>query len=580
MVADRGELDQPGRDRALVEAHCRGDDDVFALIVKEHYAMLLAQAVRRLGNRTEAEDAVQEAFERAFRAVGRFGGEFRLAAWLSRIVSNVCADHGARRAAEQQLSGRLVSRAATVADASESASDPEVLRVVRAAIDALPHSQRNTFLLHELDGLSYPEVADQLGISEDNARARVHRARVTLRRTLDATRSALAGLIALPVGIKELTRQLAGRRGAAHPRAVSSPGTGTDRLPSGASALPALPSAAGQMATGPIGQIAVAVAAGPRGSLLAALAASLAAVTSVFAGPGLASSSTPSAVVSLVVPTTAPTPASTPTSPTGATATVPTPSDPTSAPSIADPNASWIAAGAGGGASSPADAAPVGTAPSQPCPWPATFDAGGPISGSVAAVLRTPDVDLTPTSSSPVLATSTTIYQTVEVGNADNATSVDLQAQVCLPPAEPVLLVALLGPGGEVQLSGRLVLTTGDGGDTRYIFRGTVSSSAASIPWNLPDHFVALVEVHQPANTVGLTVAFLGTPLSTPLTPPSTGAAPPAPSPIPSTPSSSPTTPTTAASSSTDPGGSSSDTSPDPTSTSTTSTTSSASGAP
>ena len=552
MVAEPSELEQPGRDRALVEAHCAGDGDVFAVIVKEHYGMLLALAERRLGNRTEAEDAVQEALERAFRALGSFGGEFRLAAWLSRIVTNVCADHGARRLAEQRLPGRLGFRATAVADVSESTSDPTVLRAVQAAIDALPRSQRNTFLLHELDGLSYPQVADQLGISEDNARARVHRARRTLQRTLDATRSALGGLIAVPLGIRALAGRLAGARR----RGSSSSGRGTE-LPNGASALPALPATANQMAASPIGQAAIAVAANPRGSLMAGLAATLAVVTSVFAGPGSASSSTAAAVVSRVTPSPAPSgpmPATAPSPTTTGASSASAPSPPTSAPSRSGASASWIAAGAGGGASSPASpgAAPVG---SQPCPWATNLDTPSPVDGMVAAMLRTPALNLTPGSSNPVLSTSATIDHTVQTGSGGaSSTSVDLQARVCLPPEQPVLVVDVAGPGGDVELSGGLILTTGDSSDTNYVFRGSVSSPAASMPWNLPDRFVALVEVREPANTASLSVAFLGTPYPSPSSP-STGAGSAAPPASPSTPSSSSTTPTTVASSTADPSG-------------------------
>jgi len=571
VVADPSQLEQPGRDRALVEAHCAGDRDVFAVIVKEHYGMLLALAERRLGNRTEAEDAVQEALERAFRALGSFGGEFRLAAWLSRIVTNVCADHGARRLAEQRLPGRLGFRRTVVADVSESTSDPTVLRAVQAALDTLPRSQRNTFLLHALDGLSYPQVADQLGISEDNARARVHRARRTLQRTLDATRSALGGLIAVPLGI----RALAGRLAGANRRGSSSSGRGTE-LPNGASALPALPATANQMAASPIGQVAIAVAANPRGSLMAGLAATLAVVTSVFAGPGSAPSSTAAAVVSRVTPSPAPS------GPTPATASSPTttgassataPSAPTSAPSRSGAGSSWIAAGAGG-ASSPASpgadplAAPVG---SQPCPWATNLGTPSPVDGMVAAMLRTPALNLTPGSSSPVLSTSATIDDSVQSGaGGDSSTSVDLQARVCLPPEQPALVVDVAGPGGEVELSGGLILTTGDSSDTNYIFRGSVSSPAASMPWNLPDRFVALVEVREPANTASLSVAFLGTPDPSPSSP-STGAGSAAPPASPSTPSSSSTTPTTAASSTADPSGPSPGGSPGTTSASPTS---------
>src|SRR5664280_267285 len=201
-------------DRALVEAHQQGDPEAFPTIVANYYGMLLTQAFRRMGSRAEAEDVVQEVFERAFRSFDRFGGDCRIAPWLSRITSNVCADHGSRRSANVELGRRVSPRdAVDSTDVGESISDPAVLASVRTAIDALPASQRQTFVLHEVGGLSYSQVADQLGISEDNARARVHRAKSTLRSKLDGVRGTLGGILALPAVTKGLAHRWPGRPG-------------------------------------------------------------------------------------------------------------------------------------------------------------------------------------------------------------------------------------------------------------------------------------------------------------------------------------------------------------------------------
>lgn len=333
-----------GRDRALVDAHRHGDPDAFTVIVADHYRMLLAQAQRRLGSRTEAEDAVQEVFERAFRAIDRFGGEYRLAAWLSLITSNVCASHGARRIAERRLPERVgMRRIVPAPDAAESLSDPAVLAVVRAAIDALPSSQRNTFVLHEVGGLSYPQVADRLGISEANARARVHRAKATLRRNLDGVRNALGGFVALPLAAHALASQLGHRAGRVGHRVGASgqpptppacppvyPAVGSELVPGGTTPLATCSGAAqsvtgfqqaagqlvSQVASSPLGQAVLSAAPVPRGSLVMGLAAGLAAVTTAtLAAPGggalpaaaavrpsVVTSGTPASSVSSVVP--------------------------------------------------------------------------------------------------------------------------------------------------------------------------------------------------------------------------------------------------------------------------------------
>jgi RNA polymerase sigma factor (sigma-70 family) len=326
VTSDAGQGDHPGEpsDRALVEAHRRGDPEAFTQIVRAHYRMLLAQAERRLGNHAEAEDVVQEVFERAFKAIDRFGGEFRLAAWLSAITSHVCADHGSRGSAQRRMVERAGGQAVPADDLTDSVRDPRVTAAVQAAMNALPTSQRSTFVLHAVDGYSYPEVADQLGISEANARARVHRAKVTLRRRLAGLRETLAGVIGIPAGMRLFGRSARG----SGPRSVPGGVVGrvahatpaqhlavapiaSELLPSGVvqhgpaygaaqsciTAEPAtgqglfnLPQMAGQLASRvvatPLGQVLVASApSAPKGSLMAGLAVGIAVASAPFAAP-------------------------------------------------------------------------------------------------------------------------------------------------------------------------------------------------------------------------------------------------------------------------------------------------------
>ena len=278
------DLDQRSaeRDRRLVEAHQAGDPDAFAAIVADHYPALLAQAQRRLVSRVDAEDVVQEVFERALRAIDRFGGEYRLGAWLSLITTNVCATYGARRTSQRQLPERLVGDQMVTPDLSDSVSDPAVLATVLSAIDRLPRSQRSSFVLHAIDGLPYPDVADQLGITEANARARVHRARVTLQRRLHGVRSLLGAVVGAPLALPRALQRLAGRVPVGELHDASS----GSAVPAASGVGPAPPTAgqslvklqhsvsqlAVQVATSPQAQSAVAGVQNPRGSLLAVVA--------------------------------------------------------------------------------------------------------------------------------------------------------------------------------------------------------------------------------------------------------------------------------------------------------------------
>jgi len=174
-------------DRTLVEQHRAGDEDAFRRIVERHHRSVYANALRRLGDPVQAEDAVQETFLRAFRNLDRFDGDYHLDAWLHRIVTNACHDIGRRRGRDTRLFDRACTEVeveAPPADADLSLIEaPEVDRV----LDQLPESYREVLLLRFVEEMSYSDVALKAGISEENARARVSRGRTMLRRLMSGT---------------------------------------------------------------------------------------------------------------------------------------------------------------------------------------------------------------------------------------------------------------------------------------------------------------------------------------------------------------------------------------------------------
>lgn len=180
-------------DRRLVELHKAGDEEAFASIVAAYHRELMSHARRRLHDPRAAEDAVQEALLRAFRALPRFNGEYKLGAWLHRIVENVCADEGNRRRREGELSDRVASLPPIPeADVADSAiADPEVTQ----ALQSLAPSYREALVLRYVEGLPYREVAEKTGVTEENARARAHRGRAVLRRVLHGRGQGVAALL-------------------------------------------------------------------------------------------------------------------------------------------------------------------------------------------------------------------------------------------------------------------------------------------------------------------------------------------------------------------------------------------------
>jgi len=209
-------------DRRLVIAFQTGEGDAFERIVGAHYSSLLVEARRRLRSAGDAEDAVQETLLRAYLALDRFGGEYRLRAWLSRILANTCADVRARHSGELRLVDRLAHRRDEAPGADERIADLELRRKVKDAIASLPETYRVAFVLREVEERSYAEVAEEMSVTESNARARVHRARNSLTRALRNTGTALSGF-AVPLRLLRWRRFVARTRSVREPNLVTHP---------------------------------------------------------------------------------------------------------------------------------------------------------------------------------------------------------------------------------------------------------------------------------------------------------------------------------------------------------------------
>lgn len=183
-------------DRTLVELHRAGDDDAFRRIVVRHHRALYANALRRLGDPVLAEDAVQDAFLRAFRNLDRFDGDYHLDAWLHRILTNTCHDIGRRRGRDSRLFARACTEVEVEAPAADDSYEAMPREQVAEALDSLPETYREVLLLRFVDEMSYSDVAQKAGISEENARARVSRGRNMLKRMLSGTSGLLVWAIA------------------------------------------------------------------------------------------------------------------------------------------------------------------------------------------------------------------------------------------------------------------------------------------------------------------------------------------------------------------------------------------------
>ena len=235
-------------DQELVAAHRAGDTDAFGELVNEHRSPLLAHARRKLYSTEAAEDALQETLIRAYRALPRFNGQYRLGPWLHRIMANVCIDEANRRRRDGEKLEKAASQPAARLNApgveEELGLDVDDTHI-NSALDELSDSYREALELRFVDELDYEQVASVAGVSEENVRARVSRARASMR-------TALKGVAALPVVLFGLLRR--GEKAAAAATSTTGAavaGSGatsatlmTQVAPSASSVLPTLTEAA------------------------------------------------------------------------------------------------------------------------------------------------------------------------------------------------------------------------------------------------------------------------------------------------------------------------------------------------
>ena len=164
-------------DAILLAAAQDGDVDAFEALVRRHQTAVYRVALRMLGSRADAQDATQDTFVRAWRALPRFRRHSAVSTWFYRIVTRRSLDLIAARRPTEHIDDLEF---ASATDPARTTEQQERLRAVTQAIAALPGEQRAALVLREFEGLSYQEVAEVLGTSLPAVKGRIHRARLTV----------------------------------------------------------------------------------------------------------------------------------------------------------------------------------------------------------------------------------------------------------------------------------------------------------------------------------------------------------------------------------------------------------------
>jgi RNA polymerase sigma-70 factor (ECF subfamily) len=177
----------------LVRAAASGDPAAMDLLLRRAQQVARRFSLAVCGDQTDAEDALQEALLKTFRSARQIRDTNAFRPWLYRVVRNACLVSRRKRAHEPpRLESLDVAAAGPEGgewiDPADPGSDPEQLAEetrrrarLRTGLAAIPRSYRIVLFLRDMEGLSTREVARVLGISEDNVKTRLHRARAALQ---------------------------------------------------------------------------------------------------------------------------------------------------------------------------------------------------------------------------------------------------------------------------------------------------------------------------------------------------------------------------------------------------------------
>ncbi len=174
---------------AVIQRVQRGDVNAFESLVTAYEKNVYNLALRMTGSPEDAEDMAQEAFIKAYNSLPSFRGDSKFSVWLYRIVSNVCLDflRKKNRRSTVSLSAEDDDGEDVQLDLPDMSQSPEELlekkltrESVRRGLASLPPDARQILLLREIQGLSYEEIGETLGLEPGTVKSRIFRARKKL----------------------------------------------------------------------------------------------------------------------------------------------------------------------------------------------------------------------------------------------------------------------------------------------------------------------------------------------------------------------------------------------------------------
>ncbi|MDO4983073.1 MAG: sigma-70 family RNA polymerase sigma factor [Eubacteriales bacterium] len=177
------------QEAVVIRKVLNGDTNAYEALVREYEKNVYNLALRMTGNSEDAYDMSQEAFIKAYNSLTAFRGDSKFSVWLYRIVSNVCLDflRSRNRRPTSSLSVENDDGEEVELDIADEEQTPEKLLersltrdAVRRGLLSLPDDHRQILLLREIEGLSYDEISEALGLEVGTVKSRIFRARKKL----------------------------------------------------------------------------------------------------------------------------------------------------------------------------------------------------------------------------------------------------------------------------------------------------------------------------------------------------------------------------------------------------------------
>jgi RNA polymerase sigma-70 factor (ECF subfamily) len=181
-------------EQQLIHKAAHGDRDAFAQLLERYEKPVYHHALRMVGNPEDAADLTQEVFLKVWQGLPAFQGDSAFSTWLYRVTGNVCIDFHRRekkRRGDLSLEGGEGALSAALPDPAPSPHGAleakERSQSLEDGLAQLSDEHRQVLILREINGLSYEEIAQALGLSPGTVKSRIARARLSLAKFLRQT---------------------------------------------------------------------------------------------------------------------------------------------------------------------------------------------------------------------------------------------------------------------------------------------------------------------------------------------------------------------------------------------------------